>query len=139
VYWRSDPLTLTLSPTISRVDVVIMWSCHSEIVGERGHGRPLSVSTYNRSARHQLKYRVLRFGMAFARSGTSARFTVKGVATMSHKTPATKYHAIVNEKCRQIRRGWSDSERKLRELQASLAQSRLVFSILHPDMSGCLR
>lgn len=57
---------------------------------------------------------------------------------MSEKTSTTKYHAIVSEKCRQIRRSWSDSERKLRELQADLAQSRLVLSILSSQANACL-
>jgi hypothetical protein len=45
---------------------------------------------------------------------------------------------IVSAKCRLIRQGWTDSERRLRELQASLAQSRLALSILFRDL-GCGR
>lgn len=53
-------------------------------------------------------------------------------------TNVTKNQAkeIVNAKCRRIRQGWTDSERRLRELQASLAQSRLALSIMFRDL-GC--
>jgi hypothetical protein len=42
----------------------------------------------------------------------------------------------VSAKCRRIRQGWTDSERRLREMQANLAQSRLALSILFRDL-GC--
>jgi hypothetical protein len=58
--------------------------------------------------------------------------------TNQMNTNETKNQAkeIVNAKCRRIRQGWSDSERHLRELQASLAQSRLALTIMFRDL-GC--
>lgn len=55
---------------------------------------------------------------------------------MNADFPKQQDKEIVNAKCRRIRQSWTDSERRLRELQASLAQSRLALSILFRDF-GC--
>lgn len=55
---------------------------------------------------------------------------------MNAKFPKKQGKEIVSAKCRRIRQSWTDSERRLRELQASLAQSRLALSILFRDL-GC--
>jgi hypothetical protein len=57
---------------------------------------------------------------------------------MNTKILKNQSKEIVSAKCRLIRQGWTDSERRLRELQASLAQSRLALSILFRDF-GCGR
>jgi hypothetical protein len=58
--------------------------------------------------------------------------------TNEMNTNETKKQAkeIVNAKCRRIRQSWTDSERHLRELQASLAQTRLALTIMFRDL-GC--
>lgn len=46
--------------------------------------------------------------------------------------------SAINTRCQQIRGNWSASERKLRELRACVAQSRLAVAILFQEM-GCTR
>lgn len=41
----------------------------------------------------------------------------------------------VNAECREIRRQWTDSERRVRALKASLAQTRLALSILFREIN----
>ena len=43
---------------------------------------------------------------------------------------------VVTAKCQRIRQGWTESERKVRELRANLAQSRLALSILFHDFQA---
>jgi hypothetical protein len=43
---------------------------------------------------------------------------------------------LIDARRQRIRRNWSASERKLRELRACVAQSRLALSILFKEM-GC--
>lgn len=42
----------------------------------------------------------------------------------------------VTDKCQRIRQGWTESERKVRELRANLAQSRLALSILFREFKA---
>ncbi len=42
----------------------------------------------------------------------------------------------VSDKCQRIRQGWTESERKVRELRAILAQSRLALSIQFRDFQA---
>ena len=42
----------------------------------------------------------------------------------------------VTDKCQRIRQGWTESERKVRELRANLAQSRLALSILFREFQA---
>lgn len=58
---------------------------------------------------------------------------------VTDKKLRAKCHSLVAEKCQQIRRSWSTSERSLRELRASLAQSRLAFILLQADRGTCPR
>jgi hypothetical protein len=43
---------------------------------------------------------------------------------------------VVIDKCQRIRQGWTESERKVRELRANLAQSRLALSILFREFQA---
>ncbi len=47
--------------------------------------------------------------------------------------------SLVTAKCRQIRRSWTDSERKVREMRANLAQSRLALTIMFRELNGCAK
>ncbi len=47
--------------------------------------------------------------------------------------------SLVTARCRRIRRSWTDSERRLRELRANVAQSRLALSILFREFNGCAK
>ena len=44
----------------------------------------------------------------------------------------------VRTRCQEIRRTWTASERKLRELRACVAQSRLAVAILFQEL-GCVQ
>ena len=47
-----------------------------------------------------------------------------------------KSKSTVDAKCQTIRAKWTESERMLRELRATLAQTRLAVSILFRDMQS---
>lgn len=59
---------------------------------------------------------------------------------MTPQAKATGMESRLTAKCKQIRQSWSDSEKKMRELRANLAQSRLALAILFQDINmGCTK
>ena len=55
---------------------------------------------------------------------------------MPFDKPNIQSRPAVTAKCQRIRRGWTESERKVRELRANLAQSRLALSILFREFQA---
>lgn len=53
---------------------------------------------------------------------------------MSRETSKLASTSAIDAECQQIRRNWSETERKLRELRACVAQSKLAISILFQDL-----
>ncbi|MDZ4658139.1 MAG: hypothetical protein SH868_11235 [Bythopirellula sp.] len=58
---------------------------------------------------------------------------------MSTKKQSLTPESPVTAQCRQIRRSWTASERRLREMRANVAQSRLALSILFREFNGCAK
>ncbi len=59
---------------------------------------------------------------------------------MATKVESTRNESPLTARCRRIRQGWSDSEKRMRALRANLAQSRLALAILFRDTNaGCLK